>query len=112
MDKQIELAKSWFSLAQIFATIAGFLMVAFAAAIGLMGSLVLTGVQAIGQMDWNSKHTVNISGPICNFVKATGDAGTSSISLANMLFISAMIFGFAALVFWMVGHYKLSRIKV
>ena len=105
MDKQIELAKSWFELAKIFATIAGFLIVAFGIFWSFTASIIDTSIQAIGEMNWGSSYSVNVSGPACKLLEAV----PHSIDLSTWLFGGALFFGFFSLVLWFIERHKLKK---
>ena len=106
MEKQIELAKSWFTFAQISATIAGFLVVAF----GIFWSNTINLIDSALKLLPDNSHSymVNINGPICESVVY---AGKASLNISRILVGLPIILTGLAIIFCVIGYIKLKRVR-
>ena len=108
--KEIELAKSWFELAKILATIAGFLVVTSGIFSGDAHNFFNLAVQQTNDLI-KTAYSTNCS----NFPYSSGlIKSASGLAIqADILFmgflIGAIIMAVLSLSFWMIGRTKLKR---
>jgi uncharacterized membrane protein len=100
MEIKIELAKSWFVLAQIIATIAGFLMVASGIFWSYTVNVISTSINAIGGIG-------NMTGPISDMLGTI----SSAVNLGTWFLMVAVVLAFLAIVFWIIGYGKIKNLK-
>lgn len=113
MEKQIELAKSWFSLAQILATIAGMLIVA-------SGILMSIGLNSLNLMFQEKERLISLisANQTCTFYpeyynvsqQFMAQMGTSislSLELWKWFMWGGLALGILAIIFWKIGRINL-----
>jgi len=102
MNKEIELSKSWFELAKILATIAGFLMVAAGIILSYSSNMLLASTQILGGTNLEEVSSISLKGPICE----TFDI-PFMMKASPWFFWISLSFGILSIFFWFVGWYKL-----
>jgi len=115
MNKQIELAKSWFTLAQISIILAGF----FFASAGIM----LTNAQntmnfGIDLAERASSKDCSIINNVSSYQNLTigslnyvGESVWANLNLFKIYFILAGVFVIISFVLWTIGYHKLKKLR-
>ena len=96
------MAKSWFILAQVRATIAGFLVVSSGLSLTYKSSMISTVANEVGNL--GAKYSITFQSPnwFENFFIANGFIA---------LFISGIALGILSIIFCFVGRHELGKAK-
>jgi len=104
MRKEIEEAKSYFVLSQIFIILAGFLF----ASSGVVYSSVFNSFDKAVDIALSENMSNNLSQQL---IQNYGDLTIVNISLYKTFLISAFIITFLSVLSWFFGNYKIKKIK-
>ncbi len=108
---QIEIAKSWFELAKLLATIGGFVIVVAGILMAFMSGLISSSTNLVSSLDPDSSYNVEVTGSVCEFNNAISDALPGVFDGGSELMIVGMLIGISSIFFWVFGHYRLIKIK-
>lgn len=113
---EIELAKSWFVLAQICAMITGFMILSLSIILPLTLQLfefpfeLINNLEGINEVKPNIA-SENLTKMFDEVVNGVGFITIRLINLAKYMIGFATFFLILSLIFWSVGHFKLNNIK-
>jgi len=114
MDKEIELEKSWFILAQIFIILAGFLFASGGIAWTNSINTLNTGINLANDYIQEGCKLNNLSG-IAEFRNFSlyyyGQMTITNLELWKIFFLLGGIFLIISLVCWFLGYHKLKKLK-
>ncbi len=110
IDIKIELAKSWFELSKLLATIGGFIIVTGGVFMAFTSNLISASTQLVSSLDPDASYTVSVDTPMCQITNAISDVLPGTFDGASYILIFGMVIGFSSIIPWWIGQRKLVKL--